>query len=427
MADTYFAWLDNTPLEMETLDDSFEKSIARHEFPFRDGALLEDMGQKAHTVRLRCHFWDDGADHATYDDHILLINHLQSRELFELAHPMYGIMKGCVESISVRHDDRQRAAEVDITFVENLRGEIEPAQQADVVSGVEDAFLDAHERLLDGFSAEIRAALGSEAAGILDKALDASQGVMEQFTGVTLAARNYLKKVDTFVATVESTLTEIANPANSLISTINFGTNLPGRVIGSLTHCVERYTVLYDSLTNAPTRFADSFNLAMLDLEETLGFGETHVSSAAAAQGGVSMATLYKADEEQRQVLRRREKTASFDATGAYVAPNTAETVMNVRELEQSLATVRTMIQRAVARDRQQVGLKNMARQLLEHVNRVKLEREKIVTVDLDNSLPLHLVCLKYGLSYNTAARIHAINSIKNPSFTSGQVAIYAR
>jgi prophage DNA circulation protein len=427
MADTYFAYLDNTRLEMETIDDTFEKSIVRHEFPFRDGALLEDMGQKARTVRLRCYFWDDGGDHATYDDHILLINHLASRELFELDHPMYGIMKGCVESVSVRHDDRQRTAEVDITFVENLRGEIEPAEQADVEAEAEAAFTDVQERMMDSFSEGLRDVLGPEAAGILDKTLDASKGVLEQFQNVSLAARNYLKKVDTFVSTVESTLTEIANPANSLVSTINFGTNLPGRVIGSVTRCVERYARLYETLTTAPARFADSFNLAALELERALGFGKSHVRSTAAAQAGYTMATLYKADEEQRQSLRRKEKNACFDASGTYTTPETAAPVMNVRELEQSLATTRTMIQRAVDQDRRQEGLKTMARRLLEHVNSVKLEREKIVAVDLDNVMPLHLVCLKYGLPYNTAERIHSINRIPNPSFASGRVSIYGR
>lgn len=427
MADLYPARLDGIELEMETLDDSFEKSIVRHEFPFRDGALLEDMGQKARTVRLRCHFWDDGGDHTTYDDHVDLLNHLQSRELFELIHPKYGLMQGCVEQISVRHDDRDMAAEVDITFVENLRGETESVDRAAVEAAAEAAFVDAHERMMDGLAEDVRDTLGGEAAGILAVALDETRGVLEQFSAVSLAARDYLRRVDTFVDTLEATLTGVANPANSLIASIGFGVRLPGRVIGALARCCERYTLLYDSLSTAPARFAANFSLAMLELENTLGINQPQVSAAAAAQGGLRMASMYGADEDARQALRRSEGLNSYDMAGNYIAAETSGQVMTAQDLEQSLAVVRTMVQRAVDLDRLQTGLKGLARQLLEHVNTVKLEREKIARVDLDNSMPLHLVCLKYGLPYNMAERIHAINRIFNPNFTAGQVSIYVR
>jgi prophage DNA circulation protein len=71
-------------------------------------------------------------------------------------------------------------------------------------------------------------------------------------------------------------------------------------------------------------------------------------------------------------------------------------------------------------------SLKRMARSLLEHVNTVKLERDRIITIVLDNTRPLHLVCLKYGLPYNMSDRLLSINQgIRNPSFTSGEIQIY--
>ena len=73
-------------LEMETLDDTFDKAIARYEYPFADGADLEDMGQKAHCVKVRCYFWDNAAQ-ATYDDHIRLIELLAPKGFLEFNHP----------------------------------------------------------------------------------------------------------------------------------------------------------------------------------------------------------------------------------------------------------------------------------------------------------------------------------------------------
>ncbi len=424
--DIYHARLNGIELEMETIDDTFEKAIARYEFPFCDGALLEDMGQKAHTVKLRCFFWDDGATHNTYNGHIRLLNHLESRELFELIHPKYGIMKGCVESVSVRHDDRDMCAEIDFTFVENLRGSIEQVAHEDVAAAAEEAYVDAQQQMAEGYAADVVDELGAEGDSILNRPLDETQGILEQFQDVSLAARGYLKKVDTFVSSVEATLSEIANPANGLTAVISYGANLPGRVIGAVGRCAERYALLYESLQSAPVRFFDSFRYAMLDLENKCGF-KKQIRCTAAAHAALTASTIYKSDEQSRQKLRRAEKIKSFDVLGNYLQPDSGEPVMNAIDLENSLATVRGMLQSAIDQDRTLDSLKAMARSLLEHVNTVKLEREKIVKVNLDNPLPLHLVCLKYGLPYNYAERIHSINRIKNPNFTSGEVSIYVR
>jgi len=69
-----------------------------------------------------------------------------------------------------------------------------------------------------------------------------------------------------------------------------------------------------------------------------------------------------------------------------------------------------------------------MAKALLEHVNAVRLEREKMKAVILDNPLPLHLVCLRYGLPCKDAERLLKVNrGIRNPNFASGEVLVYVR
>jgi hypothetical protein len=42
--------------------------------------------------------------------------------------------------------------------------------------------------------------------------------------------------------------------------------------------------------------------------------------------------------------------------------------------------------------------------------------------------MPLHLVCLKYGLPYTDAERLLGVNrQIRNPNFADGEVLVYAR
>lgn len=423
--DIYPAQLDGYDLEIETLDDRFENSIVRHEFPKVAGALLENMGQKARSVSIRCYFWDHG-DHMTYADHVDFINHLKSTELGELVHPQYGLIKGMIETFSVRHDDRDMTAEVDITFVEDLRSATPDIEYEDVEAAVDEALVDSQDEQMGEFADEVRDELGGEAVDVLDKDLDPAQGILTQFQGYSQKAKNYLKKVDTFVATMEGSLLDVANPANGITSTINYGTKLPGRVIGALARCIERYVVMNDSIKGAPSRFLGNLEQAMLDLESKAGFGK-HLHAGFSIQAAQAIAGVYKADEASRQQVRKSETTASFDTQGNYRASAATEPILTINELEASLAKLRTMLQTAIDQNRSMESLKTAAGSLLSHVNTIKLERDRIITVLLDNPMPLHLVCHRYGLNYNYAERIASINRIPRPNFTTGEVQIYGR
>jgi len=425
------AAIDGIPLEIENLDDRFEVAIARHEFPFKDGALLEDMGQKARTVSFRCYFWDDGS-HLTYNNHIVLVNHLKDKALFELTHPMYGTMSGKVESVSVRADDRDMTAEIDINFVENLRQAISEVQYEDVEVAADQAVIDTQDEQIGLFESAAQEELGAEAADINSRILDPALGILEQFTAASQQARTWIKGVEAAVTTFEATINDVIQPANSLISTITFGTNLPGRVIGAVARMVDRYVTLFATPTTAPSRFLRNLQSAVDNLIDASGFTPgmvTHLRVAVSTQGAQAVARYYVTDEKQRQVLRRLEKQSTFDVLGRYLNPPVAEPVYTVGELEASVFTSRSVLQQAIdcSGGRFIPSLKTLARILVDHVSLIKLEREKIITVALDNPMPLHIVCLRYGLDYHYADRICTINTIPRPNFSAGSLQIYIR
>jgi len=421
--DKYYAYIyPQWKLEIENIEDSFEKSIAQYEFPYRDGALLEDMGQKAHKIRFRCYFYNEN-----YDSHIELIKFLEGKDLVEIAHPQYGIIIGKIETLSVRHDDRERTAEIDITFIENLRGEIHPLTYVDVESAGEEAFIAGQDEQMEEFKADAEDELGAEAGEVLAKELDPDKGILEQFTDVSKKARKYVKDVDAYVRKLEGTLKTISNPANSLTSTIQYGVNLPGRVIGAVAKTVERYAIFYNTLRNAPARFLLSLKDGFKKLELSFGKFSKHTRIASVQRRALVAGYIYKSDESKRQILKSAEKVKSFDALGHYLKTEPTEQIMTIQEIEQTLADVRSDIQETVEISRGMQSLKDLALVLLEHVNKIKLERDKLVRVDIENEIPLHLICLKYGLSYNYATRIYAINSCKHPNFVRGELNIYAR
>jgi prophage DNA circulation protein len=417
-------YIGNVPLEMETIEDSFGKSIVRHEYPHVDGAELEDMGQTARTVRVRCLFWDDDASHFTYDNHQALLRLLEATgaSTLEFNHPQYGLLQGSVEQISVRHDDRERCAEIDFSFIEDGRQDVQPVAIVDLRQ-VETLFSADIDTADDTFSAE---AIAAGSAEVLDVELDPEQSILDQFTAISTSAWAFVQEVDAAVRTIEGTLIDVANPANSLVATIAFTTNLPGRLLGSIARCVERYARLYDGVRNSPMRFIDSFRRGVLALEAAVPGFAPHIHAAGAARACIELAGIFGGDDTARRGNDAIGDSPAFDPRGNRLPTPQMLPVLTVADLEDSLALARTWVQESVDADRTRTELKAMARTLLDHVNGVKVDRENLISVMLDQPLPLHLVCLKYGLSYRQAERLQAINRFRRPNAVKGEVLVYA-
>lgn len=436
MADTYQANLAGLDLELQDLGDTFQKALARHEFPYRDGALVEDLGQKARTIKVRCYFFEE-----TYDAHHDLIALLDAPGPLEFVHPKYGVLRVGIESLDVRHDDRTRTAEIDLGLVES-RLTPEPVADQGVQAAAEDGFEEGQQ--------EQAAALGDEMAGEgadVEAELDPEQGILEQAGDLAGDVRDFVTGIDSAVRTLESTMNQIQNPINSIMNTIDYAANLPGRVLGAVSATVERISEGVSSLRNAPSRFLTSLRDGVTALRnsfdglaDSLSSGPNrnsgraaayrmvakHLDLAGAQRAALEAAVLFAADEAARQDARRQERTSAFDASGNRIGARDGAPILDAAEIERSLAITRAWLQEAVAANRGMQSFKTLAAALLDHVNRVKLESDRIVTVTETVPLPLHIICLKHGLPYNYAERIHSINRIRKPNFTSGEVKIYA-
>ncbi len=427
MSDLKDATINGLTLELESLADSFSKAIARYDYPNADGVDTDDMGQSARTVQVKCVFWDDGGGHVTFKNHYALLEILALRDLLEFSHPRYGMLKGRIESVNVRADERQRLAEVDFTFVEQMRLSLGTIARVDVVSATEAQFILAQVELQEEIQLVCVTLLGPGGRDLAAKPLLPQLTILEQFTSLSRAAQSFVEKINAFEQRLNATLTEIANPANSLLATINFVTTFPGRIAAALAGCCERYTLLSAGLRNAPASFLRSLQGGLLELEKSLPFPEL-LRGATAARVGVECGYLFAADETNRDLLRRQELTPAFDSQGKHNGGESPAAVMTVTEIETALGIARRLLQDAVDRSRAATSAKELARLLLEHANSIKLEREKLVTVLVNPPLPLHLLCLKYGLSYSYAPRIMAVNpGIINPNQVAGLVVIYGR
>ena len=414
--------LDGIVLQMETIEDNFEKAIARYDYPYADGADLEDMGQKAHTIRVRCYFWDD-AEQQTYADHKTLLDSLATQDLLDFVHPKYGLLKGKIESIAVMHDDSIRKASLDISFVEQMRAALNVASSQSVLSAVEEAYQEGQVLQEEVLTFDLKSYIPTADAGAITKILDADLGLLIQVQEFSAQTKFLVGSAEKYLALSDAMTNEMESPVNSLQAAITYSVNLPGRILGSTSGSLEIIARLFDSLWTSPSQFIGKLNDAFTDLEDSYidlaesAAGEAasdvmakHLTIACAQRLALEAAAIY-ADDEQ-----------------AFKDGNTDFQVMNINELESTLAIVRTRLEAAVEVARDIESLKTMAAALLTQVNSVRLEREKMIAVVLDNPMPLHLVCLRYGLPYTDAERLVKVNkNIQNPNFADGEVFVYAR
>ncbi|MDA8170325.1 MAG: DNA circularization N-terminal domain-containing protein [Nitrospiraceae bacterium] len=426
MPDTYQAQLGPFNLDIQDIEDTFEKAIATYEFPYVDGALLEDMGQKARKIKFRCYFYND-----TYQTHFDLINYLEYRGMVDLVHPKYGLVKGKIESVNVRHDDRIRMAQIDIAFTENLRGSAQPIATVQVQGAVEDAFASGQQDQMDWFSSYTSLQIGAEGAAVLAQTLDYTQpGVLSQFTGLSQKAQAYMARVDTYVRTLDGTLLDVTNPANGLVSVLDYGTTLPGRVVSAVARTIERYAVLCNTAGCAPSRFLNNLQQAIGTLAAASGDFADQTQCAGAQRLALETSYIYDADEQNYAAQKQAENQKAFDTMGNYTALASLGAVLTVEDLEATLAIAMSAIEASITAGRLAgeltPSLKTQALALLTWVEQVKMERATVITIGVANPTPMHLLCLQYGLDYHAAERVFAINKIKQPSFTQGTINMYS-
>ena len=436
MTETY-ATLNGINLDIQTISDSFDKALSERHIPFSDRTLLQDMGLKARRIRLRCYFWAE-----TYDTHRQLLQLLWDKQNFELRHPQYGLLRGKVDNIHVRHDDMDQVAEIDIDFIEGISS-VAVAAATDIAGQADDmaasGYLEAQDSYRDAMVAD-----GVVDAETIDTALDPELGILDQITAVNAEARSYLKKLDRMDKDLAGFCDDITAPVDSLVDTVELATSLPGRMIGRVAATVEKLTVRFITLKNAPRRFLDSivnqlarftypadsslFGSASTD-SDTTALADRAAADAYLATCSIGLshavAQIYADDEQVRAAQAQAEYVQVFDGQGRLTQTPAVAASLNVNQIEESLDRVRGVAALAVEAARGVDAVRLLSDALLDHVVRVKLDAEKIVTIDVDNAMPLHLICLKYGLPYRAAERILRINRIKHPNFVSGGIDIY--
>lgn len=427
---TYRAQIDDFSFEItsEGINDSWQKNVSEYDIPFSKGASLDSLGVKTRPIRFTAIFRKEN-----YASHQAFIAHGLKDQYNTLIHPKYGPIKGMIKTLSVNHDDRINYCEINIDFVEDGESQAAPVYAPSVTQITEDELVAGQMQSMASLQAELSAGLGAGSSDVLSQELDPENeaGILSQMP-LSFVQRIYLRPVEDLIKKLDSILPDVGQPSDSIIASIGYGLSLPGLVIGSLSKAMERCAVAAIIATGSPLSFVNTFRSSVDSLTSGYSMLGSYIKIVAAQVAGVTMAKLYQADEDSRVKLEKIESTPVWGEDGKLKYIPDLPAVLTLGELEQSLAFVCEDIQAAIDQIRAGSGsmqtvfrLKKMADALKEHVNRIKLKRERIITVRIQDPIPVHLLCMQYGLPYMAAERICAINNFWCPNFISGEVKIY--
>jgi len=387
----YAATLNGLPLQCQTTRDGFEKAISKQEIPYADGAVTDDLGTKARSIAVRCYFYE-----GNYPVHAQVIELLKVREILEFVHPVYGLLKVRLEALTVNHDDTIRAAELELQLVEDGRPQAQIRNKADIRNEAEKEFLNSVAEQKLSVAAKIYA-LGAKGEAFCESAIGSMGALM----------------------------TTVANPANRLASLIDYGTDLPGRFVKEAALAVERYAIAYDALRGSPEAFMSRLNQSLVEFSTALDKFSAPAAAAGAARLAYEAAGFYSDGETAAGATKQAEGTAGFDYQGNKNDQDVYE-LMDSRQIELILALANEAIQRALQADRGNIALKRLAAALGAAALELKQTASNVITVRIENTTPLHLICLRYNLPYSAAERLLKLNpGIKDPNRVKGEVLIY--
>jgi prophage DNA circulation protein len=419
---TYKAQFDDIPLEIQYQDDVITGAYAEQEIVDADGSEFESLGMRARIFTIHGFF-----KNASYDDYTRFKDAVaQPDTVHNFVHPAEGLVFGVITDLHIRHDDRRRVAEVDFTFREQLQGDFESQLSPLIQPQLEEQFVAGQTQAVDRLRAKILLALGPGASELVSRAVTAGQSLSSQFVDAAAAVRSYVSQVDAAVNAFAGFMSSVEQPASSLIASIEYAATVPGTLIGSVAHALDRYLTLVETAVDSPVLTLQSFYAGALQLRNAAVGFSPEIDNIVAQVGALLAAQLYKEDNDARYSAEVIENASAWNAAGEYVGKAAAPVYLTVEELERSLSTVRSWLQTAYEADREMTVLQLMAAELLRHVNQIKIDRGRTYVVDVPTEMPLHMICHRYGIPQGRVERILSLNpGIKNPSFVVGNVVLH--
>lgn len=402
--------------------DSWSRDIAQHEYPYIDGADVQDMGRKARNIRLSALFWGDDYDSRLQS----FIAELDKRGAGELIHPIYGSMPNMqVIECQVGHDaENVDYCTVELVFLESKTGnpffsQDYPTAQADVIFNQVQSLMDAEQSLMDNALAPLRDAkkLMSKSKALASAALNMLLIFRGEITGFVGSTTDFVQYPGAFMSDLQSAVSLTSQNATSSGSSVSAASAI-SQTNATMSDWGESHRQLTE-IANLPTALVSGEKTAPVDMP-------AGVSVADIAEL-IAMVTIVVAGE------------LAQDAADIF-SNEDINSLLSPTEIERIANDTRQFIQAAIDQHRDQYadatqevsssptalgiawqpvveGLKDIALAVQQLAANMITTRPPLIQRRVDSVSNLHLVAHRWYGDYRRAVELQRLNpQLRNPN-----------
>lgn len=398
------------PFDCLETEDSASRAVASHEYPYLDGADVEDLGRKARTVKITAFFHGD-----SYESRLqTLLAVLDQGGTGELIHPVFGSIKDALPTgYTISHKgETPDSCTVVLNFTEATPGNPFFVRQLPL-------------QLADVISLLMSAAFGN-GAGAFSSVFDTLKGIKNN-----LARLNALRSVLT--GTLSNIRSQISGVIGTTLDMIDYPRAFASDVVGMMRGMAEqcgfgRGAVLsdwkslvrqFDGVVQLPARVAAG------TVSTTAGSSS---SGSAAANAAVQPVGAHADDVALvTAMVRVAASTALAETAGQIFAAEAEQPTLSPQEIEQISNDVRESLQASIDAWRDLLPVET-ARPVTESLKDAALGVQRAAVSVIDVLPPLvtrrveapgnlHLLAFRWYGDYSRASELARLNpTLINPN-----------
>ncbi|CNI35678.1 DNA circularization protein [Yersinia pekkanenii] len=403
--------------------DSWSRDIAQHEYPYIDGADVQDMGRKARNIRLSALFWGDDYDSRLQS----FIAELDKRGAGELIHPIYGSMPNMqVIECQVGHDaENVDYCTVELVFLESKTGnpffsQDYPTAQADVIFNQVKSLMDAEQSLIEDALTPLRDAkkMMSKSKALASTALNMLLIFRSEITGFVSSTTDFVQYPGAFMSDLQSaiSLTSLnamssggsGVSAASAISQTNVTMSDWGESHRQLTAIANMPAELVSGEKTAPVDMPAGTSVA--DIAELIAM----VTIVVAGELALDAADIFS-DDDINSLLSPTDIERIANDTRQFVQAAIEQHRTQYADATQDVSSSPTAL--GIAWQPVVEGLKDIALAVQQLAANMITTRPPLIQRQVDSISNLHLVAHRWYGDYRRAVELQRLNpQLRNPN-----------
>ncbi|HDL7478195.1 TPA: DNA circularization N-terminal domain-containing protein [Yersinia enterocolitica] len=402
--------------------DSWSRDIAQHEYPYIDGADVQDMGRKARNIRLSALFWGDDYDSRLQS----FIAELDKRGAGELIHPIYGSMPNMqVIECQVGHDaENVDYCTVELVFLESKTGnpffsQDYPTAQADVIFNQVQSLMDAEQSLMDNALAPLRDAkkLMSKSKALASAALNMLLIFRGEITGFVGSTTDFVQYPGAFMSDLQSAVSLTSQNATSSGSSVSAASAI-SQTNATMSDWGESHRQLTE-IANLPTALVSGEKTAPVDIPAGVSVADVAeliamVTIVVAGELAQDAADIFS-NEDINSLLSPTEIERIANDTRQFIQTAIDQHRAQYADATQEVSSSPTAL--GIAWQPVVEGLKDIALAVQQLAANMITTRPPLIQRQVDSVSNLHLVAHRWYGDYRRAVELQRLNpQLRNPN-----------